>query len=277
MNKLFNIYSILREPLLHFLLIGAGLFFIYYQLNDSTSDDENQIHITKANLDMLDKQWIDTKGRAPSAEEKKSQLDNFIQEEILYREALSKGLDKNDKTIHTHLAKKMKFILDDRSIISEPTDAELKEFLSKNSSKFTEPASISFNQVLFTKTAESKDINEDAQEFLKRLKKSTSPKVSTVGDLVELTKKGITNIYGEEFAYNIFSISEKSWQGPVESKRGIHLIYIHSRKDATLPEFSKIKKLVTIEWRRQKRDEANKIFYKELRKNYQIIIDEDTK
>lgn len=277
MKKLSNIYTILREPLLHFLLIGAGLFFVYYQLNDSTSDDKNQIYITKANLDMLDKQWIDTTGKAPSEEEKKSQLNNFIEEEILYREALEKSLDKNDNTIRTHLAKKMKFLLEDRNMIPKPTDAELKDFLSKNSSMFTEPASISFNQVLFTETTGSKDMDKDAQEFLKRLKNSTSPKVSTVGDLVELTKKGITNIYGEAFAAHAFSIPEKSWQGPIKSKRGIHLVYIHSRKDASVPEFSKIKELVTIEWSKQKRDEANKNFYKELRKNYQIIIDTEDK
>jgi len=270
-----KLYTVLREPLVHFLLIGFGLFFIYSQMNDRTVENENQIFITQEQLNILADDWFKAKGRVASDKEKEKQLQSFIQEEILYREALSKDLDKNDATIRLHLAKKMKFILDDLSIIPEPTDEQLRVFLSNNSSKFIEDASISFNQVLFTSKDGSQDINKEAKQFLKRLKSSSSSKISTIGDKVELSKKGITNMFGKKFSDLAFTLPLKSWQEPIKTKHGIHLIYIHSRTLVHVPQLSTIKEKVFREWRKKKRDEANEIFYKNLYKNYKIIIENE--
>ena len=267
--------TFLREPLLHFLLIGAGLFFIYYQMNSSSLQNDKSIHITKADLEKISTNWYNSKGRAPTLKEKEQLLDIFIQDQILYHEAISKGLDKNDETIRLHLVKKMKFVLDDRTIISEPTQTELENFLSNNSSKFVEESSISFNQVVFTPSKSSQDINKDANLFLERLKNSTSSKVSTVGDEVVLSEKGISNVFGKEFASIVFSLPTKSWQGPIKTKHGVHLIYIHSRTISQVPKLSDIKDRVTLEWRKTKRDESNEIFYKNLSKKYEIIIDDE--
>lgn len=269
-----KLYSVLREPLLHFLLIGAGLFFIYYQINDSALDNEKSIHVTKADVETLSDKWFKSKGRAPSEEEKQQQLDNFIQEQVLYSEAIERGLDKNDETIRIHLAKKMKFVFDDLTFIPEPTEEELTKFLSDNSSKFKESATISFNQVVFTQDKVSKDIDEDAKQFLQRLKNSSSSKISTIGDKVELSEKAVSNIFGEEFASLAFSLPVKTWEGPIRTKHGVHLIYIHSRTNEHIPEFSKIRENILIEWRKKKRDEANEIFYNNLYKKYEIIIDD---
>ena len=274
MQKQSKLNTILREPLIHFLLIGAALFFIYSQVNDSTTEDEKLINITKLELNTITSQWIKAKGREPSEEEKQEQIQKLIQEKILYREAIAKGLDKNDLTIRRHLAKKMRYVYDDNSLIPQATNEELKEYFSKNSSKFIESESLSFNQVVFTPTENSKDINKDANEFLKKLQSSKSKKISTIGDLVELSKKGIINTFGQEFASEAFTLDTKSWQGPIKTRHGLHLIYIHSKIDAKLPKFSEIEEKVNTEWQIEKREAANKVFYTQLYKDYEIVIEQ---
>ena len=125
MMKQSKIQTILREPLLHFLLIGIGLFLIYSNMNDTAQIDDNNINITKADLQKIDSNWMKSKGRLPNEKEKEKLLESFIQDEILYREALEKGLDKNDDTIHLHLVKKMRFVFNDLSPIAESTDDEI--------------------------------------------------------------------------------------------------------------------------------------------------------
>ncbi len=272
MTEQSKLYTILREPLLHFLLIGMGLFFIYSNMNDTSAVDENYINITKEDLEKIDAEWVKSKGRNPTEKERKELLNSFIQDEILYREAIAKGLDKNDNTIRTHLAKKMQFVFDDLTPIAQPTDAELVKFLSDNSEQFIESASISFNQVLFKPKGDSKNIDEEAKEFLKRLQKSKSTKISTVGDLVALTKKGLNNLFDEEFTDKLFNTPIKSWQGPISSKYGLHLVYVHSITPEHLPNLSSIKDRVSQAWRIQKQAEANKILHENLRKNYKIDI-----
>ena len=272
MKKSSKLQIILKEPLVHFLLIGAGLFFLYSLVDSSKAEDKNQIYITKERLASISSQWIKSKGKEPTDKEMQEQLKLFIEDEIFYREALEKGLEKNDDTIRTHLAQKMKFIFDDLTTIPKPTEKELKKYLSDNSSKFIEDASASFNQVVFTPKQKLKNIEEEAKQFLLRLQSSKSKKVSSIGDIFELTQKGIRNTFGEKFSTTIFSLPLKSWQGPFKTKYGIHLLYVHSREKAQLPEFSQIKQSLKVEWQKTKRDEANGKFYKELSKSYEVII-----
>ena len=177
--------KIIREPLIHFLLIGALLFLAYSNINDSLPEDENKITITQTQINDINSKFIQAKGREPSKQEAKELLDNYIKEEILFREALEKGLDKNDNTIRLHLAKKMQYVLDDLNVVTEPSENELQKFLKNNSKLFQESPSISFNQVVFTNV---KDLKE-ADTFLKKLQDSKNVKKSTIGNKVELNQK----------------------------------------------------------------------------------------
>lgn len=277
MLKESKIYTILREPLLHFLLIGTALFFIYAQMNDSTIEDDKYIHITNADIERVFQNWTNSRGRTPSDIEKQKEIDNLVKEEILVREAIARGLNRDDSLIRRHLVKKMSYIFDDNTLIPEPTDEQLQNYLSKNNSKFLEPATISFNQIVFTQNSSSaSDIDKKANNFLQRLKNSSSSKISTVGDLVDLSKKGISNTLGEEFSTQVFDMPIKNWVGPVKSNYGLHLIYIHSRTQEQTPKLSKIKKEVAKEWQSEQRKRANDIFYKNLSKQYSIMIDKDS-
>lgn len=134
-----NIFSkLLKEPLFHFLLIGAGLFFLYSQLNSGEeSSDTQQIIIDKSKLEVLSIAFMEENGIAPTQKELQKLLENDIREEVLYHEAISQGLDKNDRVIRHRLAQKMTYLFEDVSMLDEPSDEVLKAYLQENPEKFT--------------------------------------------------------------------------------------------------------------------------------------------
>jgi len=134
-----SIFSkLLKEPLLHFLLIGVGLFFLFSQLNsDEESSNTQQIIINKSKLEVLSSAFRDENGRVPTDKEIQKLLEDDIRVEVLYHEAISQGLDKDDRVIRHRLAQKMKYLFEDITMLDEPSDEVLKAYLQENSEKFT--------------------------------------------------------------------------------------------------------------------------------------------
>jgi len=137
-----SIFSkLLKEPLLHFLLIGVGLFFLYSQLNNNEEQsDTQQIIIDKSKVEVLSNAFMEENGIAPSQKEIQKLLEKDIREEILYHEAISQGLDKNDRVIRHRLAQKMTYLFEDVSMLDEPSDEVLKAYLQENPEKFVNSA-----------------------------------------------------------------------------------------------------------------------------------------
>ncbi len=128
-----TIFSVLlKEPLLHFLLIGIGLFFLFSQLNDDDINDTKQIMVSKSKTEVLFSTFQEENGREATHKEMQELLENDIREEVLYREAIAVGLDKDDMIIRHRLAQKMKYLFEDVSMIEEPSDEVLKEYFQKN-------------------------------------------------------------------------------------------------------------------------------------------------
>jgi hypothetical protein len=287
MMKQFKINNLLREPLLHFLLIGAGLFFIFSQVSDPEIDSEiktdHRITITKTDLDRLAATWLRSMGRPPSAQEREQQLKYFIREQVLYREAKTMGLDQDDVIVRRRLAKKMEYLFNDLSVIPEPGETELVSYLTEHVSKFTIPASITFSQIFLNPDERNQDINKDAEQLLQQLKE-TAIAIETInmGDRSLLPyhftaqrKSEIAGMFGTAFAEQAFALPVNNWQGPVTSEYGVHLIHISSRTEARLPPLAEIREQVSREWRTKKQHEANEIFYQSLYQRYEIILDDD--
>lgn len=283
MMKQLKLHCLIREPLLHFLLIGAGLFILFNQIGEPTIEADRRIIITQSDLDFLATSWLRSTGRPAAALEREQQLEHYIREQVLSREAMAMGLDKNDAIVRRRLAKKMEYLFNDLSFIPEPTETELSNFLSEHTSKFTRPADITFTQIFFDPDQRDKKTGEDAEKLLEQLKETTAD-VDTIdmGDrsllpynLTNARKNEITSIFGEEFSNQAFTLPVASWQGPIISEYGIHLIYINSRTEARLPPHTEIRERVANEWRTMKKHTINEIFYQSLLQRYEIILDQD--
>ena len=155
--------KILKEPLLHFLLIGAVLFLVYNLVN--TEQKENEIIIDDNLINELAAKWELMRNRQPNLQELKSLVASFIEQEILYREALAMNLDHNDEIVKRRLAQKMEFISDELAEVLQPTEEMLKEYYEKNIENYTKPSVFTFKQVYFSQDKRTSAV-EDAKRIL---------------------------------------------------------------------------------------------------------------
>ena len=144
-----SIFSkLLKEPLLHFLLIGVGLFFLFSQLNsDEEASDTQQIIINKSKLEVLSGIFMEENSAPPTDKEIQELLENNIREEVLSREAIAMGLDKDDRIIRHRLAQKMQYLFEDVAMVEEPSDEVLKAYFQENKASFNNEEDTGFSKV----------------------------------------------------------------------------------------------------------------------------------
>ena len=137
MDKHSILSKLLKEPLVHFLLIGVGLFFLFSQLNSEEEVNETQqIIINKSKLEVLSGTFMEENGIPPTDKEIQALLENNIREEVLSREAMAMGLDKDDRIIRHRLAQKMQYLFEDVAMVEEPSDEVLKAYFQENKGSF---------------------------------------------------------------------------------------------------------------------------------------------
>ena len=272
----------LREPLLHFLLIGAALFILYGLQNDQPADDGNRIVISEADIDRLLSLWEKKWQRLPTQTELDGLIEAQIRQEVLYREALAMGLDKEDSIVHRRLAQKVEFIFSDIASQAEPTDAELTDYLAAHNDKFEIPARISFQQIYLNSDKRGDQVQGDARDLLSELSQpDSSVDVLAAGDAFmfgqqheNLTEHGVARLFGKDFASKLFSLPTGGWQGPVRSGYGLHLVQISNKTMPIQPSLDAVRQKVLNEWHTQQRQVMNEQFYQNLRTRYEIVIED---
>jgi len=272
----------LREPLLHFLVIGTLLFVIYGLQNDGISDQSKRIVFTSADINRLALLWEKQRQRPPTQAELKGLIEQQIREQVLYREALAMGLDQNDAIVRRRLAQKVEFISADIAALAEPSEKNLADYLSTHSKQFEIPARIDFVQVYFSVEKRGAHLDQDAYRALAELRQTNSnTDISTMGDSsmlgLQFTQQSgfeVSRLFGKTFARELFILPVGSWQGPVVSGYGLHLLRIDKKAEARQPELAAVRKKVHNEWMSQQRRTVDKAFYQALRQQYEIIIED---
>ncbi len=272
----------IREPLLHFLLIGAALFILYDLKNEGYNNDEdNQIVITQGSIDRLISLWEKKRQRLPTQAELQDMIEQQIHEEVMVREAQAMGLDKNDTIVRKRLAQKIEFITSDIAEMAEPGDEELIKFLNAHPEKFETPASLSFEHIYFNRDKRKAQAELNALELLDKLKQ-TEITIDThmAGDPFmmglqydEITEFGVSRIFGKDFAIELFMLNTGDWQGPVSSSYGAHLVRISNKKSTQAVSLNTIKDKVRYEWQAEQRQLMNRAFYENLRQRYDVVIE----
>ncbi|MBT8120052.1 MAG: peptidyl-prolyl cis-trans isomerase [Gammaproteobacteria bacterium] len=270
----------LREPLLHFILIGAALFFIYSLTSDSTADDQNRIVIGEADVDRIISLWEMKWKRLPTETELQGLIEAHIREEVLYREALSMGLDKDDTIVRRRMAQKVEFISDNIAEQAEPSDEQLSAYLDANREKFEIPAEVSFRHVYLNVDQRGAAIEQDAERLMNQLGDGDGGDIENMGDPFmfgnrhdTLTRAGVARLFGSEFMEQLFSQQPGQWQGPLVSGYGLHLVHIESLIGASQPSLDSVRDRVRQEWSADERKRFNESFYEQLRSHYEVVIE----
>ena len=165
----------LREPLLHFLLVGAALFLLFHFLSGGRSEAPREIVVGEARVEALAENFAKTWMRPPTAQELKGLADDYVAEEVYYREAIAMGLDRDDTVIRRRLRQKMEFISEDLASAVQPTDAQLQEYLERHADKFVRASRLTFQQVFFSGEKRGQDASRDAERLLAELQAGRGP------------------------------------------------------------------------------------------------------
>jgi hypothetical protein len=276
---------LLREPLFHFLLLGCVFFLLYQLLVDGGEGEaagRMQIRISEARIEAIAAGFEKTWQRPPSVAEMDSLLQGFVREEIYYREALALGLDQDDPVLRQRLAQKLRFLLEDLTQLAEPTEAELQAYLDANPDAYRRSPSFSLRMVYLNPELRGADIDVEAEagKLLTRLRAGDVTAADT-GDTTMLPRRyeneSLPNIgrdMGRDFVQQLVDVPVGSWQGPLVSSFGLHLVYIEERIDSKLPVLDEVRKPVLRDWTSEQRRQANEANYQELHKRYQVIIEE---
>jgi hypothetical protein len=263
-----------REPLVHFLLGGAGLFLLFSLLSDSDRTASDEIIVSTGQIEHMVSIFQKTRQRAPTGEELRGLIDNFIVEEMLYREAVSIGLDQDDTIIRRRLRQKMEFLLDDFTAV-EPSDADLQQFLDENPGRFRADALISFVQVYLNEFSRDK-----AEAVLANLQSGdvANPDELSESHLLpfsfdDASEAVISAQFGEKFKTMLFSLEVGQWIGPVDSPFGIHFVRIGNIVAGRIPDLTEIRKEVEREWLSDFRKIAQREILDQMQSGYSVTVE----
>jgi PPIC-type PPIASE domain len=272
--------KLLREPLVHFLLLGTVLFAAHGALVKRVTSEPGKIVVSQFRIDYLTEGFARTWLRAPTAEELEGLIRDYIREEVYYREAMAMGLDRDDTVIRRRLQQKLEFLSENITDLTPPTDEELRAFLQNHPDQFRSQRRFTFHQVYLSLERHRDSLAGDTEELLRQLKSSNNSDTSTLGDPsllehqfanVEATE--VAKQFGEKFAGALNDLPLGEWQGPVESSYGIHLVFVDERTERLSPALEDVRDAVRRELLNVRRLESNKKFYDGLRKRYTIDIE----
>ena len=270
-----------KEPLLHFLMIGAAIFVVFSIANkEDAADSGNKIVVSSAEIKRLGDSWYKRRNRPPSVSELQGLIEAYIKEEIYYREALSLGLDQNDTIIRRRLMQKMEFLSDDLAELSQPDEAELNKYFVDNKNKYQFPARTSFTHIYFSLDKRGARALEDSKRVLADLDVPRAPergdRFMMEYEFVDETPSEVARIFGSGFAKQLFTLDTNTWQGPVASGYGFHLVRISEKTDARMPELASVIEKVRTDFMFEQRQKTNKEIYDKFKERYEIVIEDMT-
>ena len=280
---------ILREPLLHFLVLGALLFGLYFWVGSPMiSTSAQHIEVSAPVINSLQATWQSQWGRKPTEQQLEKLVDKYIHDEVLYQEALALGLDDKDIIVRRRLIQKMQFLVENVAGMREPSDEELQSYLDQNADHYTIPGRFSFQQVYFSQELHGDKpvghsrrhrTDADAENLLTQLQ--TDPNsVQPKGDRSMLPKtytlvsaRTLNNTFGGTLAQEIAGVTEKGWQGPFHSAYGSHLLNVTEIEPGHPATLAEVRKKARLDYLRQQKQKLDEQFYEKLRDRYTVSID----
>jgi PPIC-type PPIASE domain len=270
------IRALLREPLLHFLLIGLLLFLAYARLNPG-SGDANEIVVDQARIQEIARQFESTWSRTPQASELQGLIDTYVEDEILYREGVALGLDEDDLVIRRRIRQKLEVISEELSGDKAPTEAELMAWLQAHTDDYRQPPLVTFEQVYFGPQGPDAPQAQRIESARAALNGGADP--ARHGQPTLLPRSGtqqaldlVARSFGQEFAAQLETLPVGGWQGPVASAFGMHLVRISAREPARLPDLAQVRQAVERDWEAARRRSAFAENYRRLRAQYDVQV-----
>jgi hypothetical protein len=276
--------KLLREPLLHFMFIGAAIYLLYGLFAEPVPEETDKtIVVSAGEIEWMKTSWQKRWNRPPTDKEFDGLIQQYIKETVLYREALTMGLNQHDQVIRRRLAQKLEFLAKDLVALTPPTDEELQSYFADHLDRYQAPTRYTFTQVFIDPDKRGDTTLDDAKAIKATLiaKGNAIEDAGALGDdfmlqhyYPEKDKTEIQKHFGSGFTESLVELSPGQWHGPVLSGYGVHLVYVSNITEPPPPVFADMRERVTQDWQTEKGEELNEKFYANLRDSYTVVIEE---
>ena len=272
--------ALLREPLLQFIVLGAAVFGLFHLVDKEKAEAPARIVISSARIANLADGFARTWRRPPGKEELQGLVDDYIRDEVFYREGRAAGLDRDDVIIRRRVRQKMEFLAEDISA-PEPSEEQLAAYLRANPQRFKTEDRLTFQQVFLSAARRGRAIDDDSKQVANALDRAEAAVDKTaLGDpfllgeeFQAVSQSEVASLFGESFAKQISAMEQGRWQGPISSSFGQHFVHIGERISGILPPLDAVREAVRREWSKARRLEAEQKLYGSLRERYEIVVE----
>jgi hypothetical protein len=272
-----RIRMLLGEPMLHFLLIGIALFAAYQWMSPVDSDGR-RIVITQGVVDDLVSQHVAARGREPSATELNHLIESYVRDEVLYREGVKLGLDRDDIVVKRRVRQKIELIEEEHGSTGTPTDADLSAYLAAHPTRFVQPAILTFEQVFLGQPTASPGVVQAVAVAHQALRNGADPaELGTPTLLPHQVTRTPADLVARDFGASFAAVLERvpvgEWVGPIDSSFGAHYVRFSDRTPAVAPHFAAVRDHLVREWENERRQRARNDAYTKMRGEYQVRIE----
>jgi hypothetical protein len=271
---------LLGEPLLHFLLLGAVLFAAHGVLSRGGASEPGRIIVTQGQIEGMAMLFARTWQRLPSDDELQGLIRNHVREEVLYREGVALGLDRDDPIVRRRVAQKLEFVAENGET-AEPRDQDLQAYLDSHRAVFAVEPRFTFRHIYLDPRRHGQMLLADAERMLSELNSPESRlDAASLGDPTTLplqfddaSASAVKNALGNEFVKSLAQLETGRWTGPLKSGYGMHLVQISKRQEPRTAALSEVREAVKREWELARRVETGDKFYQSLLQRYTVTVE----
>src|SRR5262249_2864934 len=256
-------------------------FYAYTNRGRGRIESPRQIVLSLDQLRTMEAYFESQWHRPPTPQEFQAMVEDEVKQEVLYREGLVMGLDKDDTIVKRRMAQKVQFLAEDVATAHEPSTAELKAWFEKNSGQFALPSRYGFRHIYFSPDKRGANAHDDAAKPLARVagQPEDSTMIVSVADRFmfqdyygDRTPSAIAKEFGPQFAVALEKVTPGSWQGPIESGFGWHLVFVDTVIPGRVPAFEEVESEVRTAWLGEQKALARERAYKSLRAKYTVLL-----
>ncbi len=263
---------IIKEPLLHFLVLAVLLFQAYKILNP---EEQEVIKITEGNVQQLYERFTILWHREPTKEELSLAVRTYAIEQIYAKEGKLLGLDEGDGAINKRLKSKIQLMIADAVLMAKPKEKELKAFFEENKAKYAPDSKFTFKQVSLNVNQDKAILKTQIEEQNKRIADGLEPigvTTSLEPSYVDIYNYEVEKLFGNKFDENLVNAELNKWSGPFYSGIGVHYFYVTNRVLENIPSYEEVADRVKDDYRQARLTQAIIDYEEEMLKQYKVEL-----
>ena len=263
--------ALLKEPLVHFLIAGAAVFWL---LSGRAPDlGERRIVVDKAVVGAMVERFYGAFHRLPTPDETDGMIRDYVADQVYYREALRLGLDQGDEVVVRRMRRKLESLAVAEAETREPSDAQLQALIDRDPARYSDDPRTSFEQVyLGADTPENRAAANARLADLRAGRAVSAAPAPLPAQLDGAPASEISGMFGDEFTLALRTLPLAQWQGPVASGLGLHLVRVSSRGAPITPSLATVRQRVSNDWRAAAIARARADDYARMLRGYDVVI-----